>query len=115
LPQIDLIVIYTGRVDINNSTVSQSVGIEPGAEITSLGKVSYPTNIDIYNGGFSLSDLLASIPGRLIRGISGAISGLLSSDEEKQGAAPSEKKEISLEDLSPSLIRQLKRLLKSDT
>jgi hypothetical protein len=114
LPQIDLIVIYTGKVDINNGTVTQSVGIEPGAAITTLGKVSYPVDIDIYSGGkFDLGSLLASIPGRLIRGISGAVSGLLSSGEEEKPAAESGKKEITLEDLSPSLIRQLKRLLKS--
>jgi hypothetical protein len=115
LPQIDLIVIYTGKVDINNGTVTQSVGIEPGAAITTLGKVSYPVDIDIYSGGkFDLGSLLASIPGRLIRGISGAVSGLLSSDEEeKKPAETGAHKEITLEDLSPSLIRQLKRLLKS--
>jgi hypothetical protein len=47
------------------------------------------------------------------------VSGLLSSDEEPTATAPTatpvthEKKEITLEDLSPSLIRQLKKLLKS--
>jgi hypothetical protein len=117
LPQIDLIVIYTGKIDINNGTVSQSVGIEPGAAFTTLGKVSYPVDIDIYSGGkFDLGSLLASIPGRLIRGISGAVSGLLSSGEEgtEKSAAVGEKKEITLEDLSPSLIRQLKKLFRSE-
>lgn len=110
-----MIVIYTGKVDINNGTVSQSVGIEPGAAITTLGKVSYPVDIDIYSGGkFDLGSLLASIPDRLIRGISGAVSGLLSSGEEEKPAT-GEKKEISLQDLSPSLIRQLKRLLRSES
>jgi hypothetical protein len=117
LPQLDLIVIYTGKIDIVNGTVSQSVGIEPGAEITTLGKVSYPVDVDIYSGGkFDLGSLLASIPGRLIRGISGAVSGLLSSgEEEDKQAGEAGKKELTLEDLSPSLIRQLKRLLKSES
>jgi hypothetical protein len=118
LPQIDLIVIYTGKIDINNGTVSQSVGIEPGAAFTTLGKVSYPVDVDIYSGGkFDLGSLLASIPGRLIRGIIGAVSGLLSSGEEEKTSttpAASEKKEITLEDLSPNLIRQLKKLFRSE-
>jgi hypothetical protein len=124
LPQIDLIVIYSGKLDINNGSVSQSVGIEPGTAITTLGKVSYPIDVDIYSGGkFDLASLLASIPGRLLRGVSGLVSGLLSSEEEEKPAttavqaAPvvTEKKEISLEDLSPSLIRQLKKLLRSES
>jgi len=118
LPQIDLIVIYTGKIDIVNGSVSQSVGIEPNAAITTLGKVSYPIDVDIYSGGkFDLASLLASIPGRLLRGVSGLVSGLLSSEEEPTASATTapvahEKKEITLEDLSPSLIRQLKKLLK---
>jgi hypothetical protein len=47
LPQIDLIVIYTGRIDIINGTVSQVTGIEPGAAITTFNKVSYPIDVDI--------------------------------------------------------------------
>jgi len=39
LPQIDVIVIYTGRIDINNGNVSEIVGIEPGAAITMFNKV----------------------------------------------------------------------------
>jgi hypothetical protein len=108
----------SGKIDINNGTVSQSVGIEPGAAMTTLGKVSYPVDVDIYSGGkFDLGSLLASIPGRLIRGISGAVSGLLSSGEEEKTSttpAASDKKEITLEDLSPSLIRQLKKLFRSE-
>jgi hypothetical protein len=50
LPQIDVIVIYTGRVDINNGNVSQIVGIEPGVAITAFNKVSYPVGVDIYSG-----------------------------------------------------------------
>jgi hypothetical protein len=110
-----LIVIYTGRVDIINGTVTQTTGIEPGATITRLNKVSYPIDIDIYSGGkFDLGSLLASIPGRLLRGVSGLVSGLLGSEESSgQSGETGEKKDLSLEDLSPALIRQLKRLLKS--
>jgi hypothetical protein len=114
LPQIDLIVIYTGRVDIINGTVNQTTGIEPGAAITTLSKVSYPVDIDIYSGGkFDLGSLLASIPGRLMKGVSGLVSGLLGSEEAQPGQS-GEKKEVSIEDLSPALIRQLKRLLRSN-
>jgi hypothetical protein len=71
LPQIDLIVIYTGRNDIINGTVTQTTGIQPGAAITTLNKVSYPIDVDIYSGGkFDLGSLLESIPGRLLRGVS---------------------------------------------
>jgi hypothetical protein len=113
LPQIDLIVIYTGRIDIINGTVSQVTGIEPGAAITTFNKVSYPIDVDIYSGGkFDLGSLLASIPGRLLRGVSGLVSGLLGS-EEQSGSTGEQSKELSLEDLSPALIRQLKRLLRT--
>jgi hypothetical protein len=47
-----------------------------------------------------------------LKGVSGLVSGLLGSEEAQPGQ-PGEKKEISLEDLSPALIRQLKRLLRS--
>jgi hypothetical protein len=115
LPQIDLIVIYTGRIDIINGTVNQLTGIEPGGAITTFNKVSYPIDVDIYSGGkFDLGSLLASIPGRLLKGVSGLVSGLLGS-EERSGTTgeQTQGKEISLEDLSPALIRQLKRLLRT--
>jgi hypothetical protein len=58
--------------------------------------------------------LLASIPGRLLRGVSGLVSGLLGSEEHSGSTGEQgQSKELSLEDLSPALIRQLKRLLKS--
>jgi hypothetical protein len=114
LPQIDLIVIYTGRIDVINGTVNQTTGIEPGAAITTFNKVSYPIDVDIYSGGkFDLGSLLASIPGRLLKGVSGLVSGLLGSEEGQTTTASTGNKEVSLEDLSPALIRQLKRLLKS--
>jgi hypothetical protein len=108
-------VIYTGRIDIINGTVSQVTGIEPGAAITTFNKVSYPIDVDIYSGGkFDLGSLLASIPGRLLRGVSGLVSGLLGSEEHSGSTGEQgQSKEISLEDLSPALIRQLKRLLRS--
>jgi hypothetical protein len=57
-PQIDLIVIYTGRVDIINETVTQTTGIELEAAITTFNKVSHPIDIDIYSGGkFDLGSL----------------------------------------------------------
>jgi len=118
LPQIDVIVIYTGRVDINNGNVSQIVGIEPGAAITTFNKLSYPVDVDIYSGGkFDLGSLLASIPGRLLKGVSRLVSGLLGREEPSghcgQTVAAGESKGISLGDHSSSLIRQLKKLLRS--
>ncbi|MCS7318261.1 MAG: hypothetical protein NZZ41_08165, partial [Candidatus Dojkabacteria bacterium] len=113
LPQIDVIVIYTGRIDIINGTVTQTIGIDPGTSITTFNKVSYPIDIDIYSGGkIDLGSLLASIPGRLLKGVSGLVSGLLGSEDSSQTTNGSEKKELSLEDLSPALIRQLKRLIR---
>jgi hypothetical protein len=127
LPQVDLIVIYTGKIDIINATVNQSVGIEPGAAITTLGKVSYPIDVDIYSGGkFDLGTLLAAIPGRLIKGIGSLLSGIFGGDKSEEPStgftaaytptpppqAPV-RSEIRLEDLSPSLIRQLKKLLRN--
>jgi hypothetical protein len=94
--------------------VNQTTGIEPGAAITTFNKVSYPVDIDIYSGGkFDLGSLLASIPGRLLKGVSGLVSGLLGSEEGQASSESKGNKEISLDDLSPALIRQLKRLLKS--
>jgi hypothetical protein len=101
LPKIDLIVIYTGRIDVINATVNQLTGIEPGAAITTLNKVSYPIDVDIYSGGkFDLGSLLASIPGRLLRGVSGLVSGLLGVDEQQSGTSGEQSKELSLHDLS---------------
>jgi hypothetical protein len=94
--------------------VNQLTGIEPGAAITTFNKVSYPIDVDIYSGGkFDLGSLLASIPGRLLRGVSGLVSGLLGSEEHSSTGEQGQSKELSLEDLSPALIRQLKRLLRS--
>jgi hypothetical protein len=79
-----LIVIYTGRVDIINGTVNQKIGIEQGAAITTFNKGSYPIDVDIYCGAkFDLGRLLASIPGRLLRSVSGLVSGLLGSEEQE--------------------------------
>jgi hypothetical protein len=52
----------------------------------------------------------------LLRGVSGLVSGLLGGDEQPQQSTSSGEqghKEISLEDLSPALLRQLKRLFRS--
>jgi hypothetical protein len=100
-----------------NGTVNQITDIEPGAAITTFNKISYPIDVDIYSGGkVDLGSLLASIPGRLLRGVSGLVSGLLGGDEQQSSGSSGEQgqsKELSLEDLSPALIRQLKRLLRS--
>jgi hypothetical protein len=102
-------------IDIINGTVNQLTGIEPGAAITTFNKVSYPIDVDIYSGGkFDLGSLLASIPGRLLRGVSGLVSGLPGSEEQSgYTGEQGQSKELSLEDLSPALIRQLKRLLRA--
>jgi hypothetical protein len=96
--------------------VNQLTGIEPGAAITTFNTVFYPIDVDIYSGGkFDLASLLASIPGRLLRGVSGLVSGLLGGDEQQSGSSgeQGQSKELSFEDFSPALIRQLKRLLRS--
>jgi hypothetical protein len=49
----------------------------------------------------------------LLKGVSGLVSGLLGSEEGQSSSGSTGNKEISLDDLSPALIRQLKRLLKS--
>jgi len=50
----------------------------------------------------------------LLKGVSGLVSGLLGSEESSgQTGTAGESKGISLEDLSPSLIRQLRKLLRS--
>jgi hypothetical protein len=69
---------------------------------------------------------LAAIPGRLIKGVGSLISGIFGGEKPEEPTtgftaaytptpppqAPV-RKEITLEDLSPSLLRQLKRLLRN--
>jgi hypothetical protein len=60
LLQIDLIVIYTGRINVISGTVNQLTDIESGAAITTFNKVSYPIDVNIYSGGkFNPGRLLA--------------------------------------------------------
>jgi hypothetical protein len=90
-------------IDIINGTMNQLTGIEPGAAITTFNKVSYPIDVDIYSGGkFDLGSLLASIPGRLLRGVSGLVSGLLGGDEQSGSSSGEQSKELNFEDLSPA-------------
>jgi hypothetical protein len=118
LPQIDIIVIYSGHMRVENGNVSVSVGVEPGAALTGLTKVSYPIDVDIFSGGkFDLGSLLASIPGRLVKGVSGLVSGLLGSEDTSgtqsgPSVAPAATSEV-LNELTPAMLRKLRRLLMS--
>jgi hypothetical protein len=43
----------------------------------------------MYSGGkFDLGSILSAIPGRIMRGLSGLVSGLLGSEEESSTPAP---------------------------
>jgi hypothetical protein len=115
---MDIIVIYSGHMRVENGNVSVSVGVEPGAALTGLTKVSYPVDVDIFSGGkFDLGSLLASIPGRLVKGVSGLVSGLLGSEEEKKeasaAAVPTTSSSEALSELTPAMLRKLKKLLLS--
>jgi hypothetical protein len=79
---MDIVVMYMGSMTIANQSVTLNTGIvqQPGA-VPELTKVTFPHETDFYAGGkFDLGSILSSIPGRVVKGLSGLVSGLLGSE-----------------------------------
>jgi hypothetical protein len=108
-PQLDIIVIYHGTMTIAGGSVTLQTGlVTPGAPIPGLAKTTFPKETDFYSGGkFDLGSILFSIPGRIFRGLSGLVSGLLSPEE---GEHPTIKKIRSAVRSVPSISRQIAAL-----
>jgi hypothetical protein len=108
-PQLDIIVIYHGTMTIAGGSVTLQTGlVAPGAPIPGLAKTTFPKETDFYSGGkFDLGSILSSIPGRIFRGLSGLVSGLLSPEE---GEHPAMKKIRSAVKSIPSISRQIAAL-----
>jgi hypothetical protein len=108
-PQLDIIVIYHGTMTIAGGSVTLQTGlVTPGAPIPGLAKTTFPKETDFYSGGkFDLGSILLSIPGRIFRGLSGLVSGLLSPEE---GEHPAFKKIRSAVKNIPSISRQIAAL-----
>jgi hypothetical protein len=108
-PQLDIIVIYHGTMTIAGGSVTLQTGlVAPGAPIPGLAKTTFPRETDFYSGGkFDLGSILSSIPGRIFRGLSGLVSGLLSPEE---GEHPAIKKIRSAVRSVPSISRQIAAL-----
>jgi hypothetical protein len=69
------------------SVTLQTGLVTPGAPIPGLAKTTFPKETDSYSGGkFDLGSILSSIPGRIFRGLSSLVSGLLSPEEGKHPA-----------------------------
>jgi hypothetical protein len=109
VPQLDIIVIYHGTMTIAGGSVTLQTGlVTPGAPIPGLAKTTFPKETDFYSGGkFDLGSILSSIPGRIFRGLSGLVSGLLSPEE---GEHPAIKKIRSAVRSVPSISRQIAAL-----
>jgi hypothetical protein len=72
-----------------------------------LAKTTFPRETDFYAGGkFDLGSILSSIPGRIFRGLSGLVSGLLS----PEGEHPAFKKIRGAVRSIPSISRQIAAL-----
>jgi hypothetical protein len=95
-PQLDIIVIYHGSMTIAGQSVTLQTGlIAPGAAVAGLAKTTFPRETDFYSGGkFDLGSILASIPGRIMRGLTGLVSGLLSPEEGEHFAFKTARKAI---------------------
>jgi hypothetical protein len=80
---MDIIVVYHGAMTVAGQSVTLNTGLVPsGAPIPQLAKVSFPHETDMYSGGkFDLGSILSAIPGRIMRGLSGLVSGLLGPEE----------------------------------
>jgi hypothetical protein len=108
-PQLDIIVIYHGSMTIAGGSVTLQTGlVTPVAPIPGLAKTTFPREPDFYSGGkFDLGSILSSIPGRIFRGLSGLVGGLLSPEE---GEHPAFKKIRSAVRSVPSISRQIAAL-----
>jgi hypothetical protein len=106
---MDIIVVYHGAMTIAGQSVTLNTGlVPPGAPIPKLAKVSFPQETDMYSGGkFDLGSILNAVPGRIMRGLSGLVSGLLGSEEEPPASAPRRR-------ALPSISRQLRELPRSE-
>jgi hypothetical protein len=104
--QMDIIVVYHGAMTIASQSVTLNTGlVPPGAPIPQLAKVSFPEETDMYSGGkFDLGSILSAIPGRIMRGLSGLVSGLLGSEEEATPTPAPRRRAL------PSISRQLREL-----
>jgi hypothetical protein len=102
--EVDIIVVYHGAMTIAGQSVTLNTGlVPPGAPIPQLAKLSFPHETDMYSGGkFDLGSILSSIPGRIMRGLSGLVSGLLGSEESEP--VPRRRRAL------PSISRQLREL-----
>jgi hypothetical protein len=79
--------------------------VPPGAPIPQLAKVSFPQETDMYSGGkFDLGSIISAIPGRIMRGLSGLVSGLLGPEEEATPTSAPRRRAL------PSISRQLREL-----
>jgi hypothetical protein len=108
--QIDIIVVSHGAMTVSGQSVTLHTGlVPPGASIPQLAKVSFPHETDMYSGGkFDLGSILSSIPGRIMRGISGLVSGLLGSEEP--GESPVKSAIRRGVRALPSIARQIREL-----
>jgi hypothetical protein len=108
-PQLDIIVLYHGSMTIAGGSVTLQTGlVAPGAPIAGLAKATFPKETDFYAGGkFDLGSILSSIPGRIFRGLSGLVSGLLSPEE---GEHPAIKKIRGAMRSIPSISQQIAQL-----
>jgi hypothetical protein len=71
---------------ISGGSVTLNTGLSaPGRAIPELPKTTFPKETDFYSGGkFDLGSILSSIPGRILSGLSGLVSGLLGSPEPNE-------------------------------
>jgi hypothetical protein len=108
-PELDIIVIYHGSMAIAGGSVTLQTGlVPPGAPIPGLSKTTFPKETDFYAGGkFDLGSILSRVPGRIFRGLSGLVSGLLSSEE---GEHPAFRKIRGAVKSIPSISRQIATL-----
>jgi hypothetical protein len=104
--QMDIIVVYHGAMTIASQSVTLNTGlVPPGAPTPQLAKVSFPQETDMYSGGkFDLGSILSAIPGRIMRGLSGLVSGLLGPEEEATPTPAPRRRAL------PSISRQLREL-----
>jgi hypothetical protein len=106
--QMDIIVVYHGAMTVASQSVTLNTGlVPPGAPISQLAKVSFPQETDMYSGGkFDLGSILSAIPGRIMRGLSGLVSGLLGTEEESSAPTVAPRRRV----LPGSISRQLREL-----